>query len=441
MLGRTTYTLKAEFQTAQAVTPGQGQAVTIAGAKIGEIASVDLHNGVAIVTMKVHPEVRALYRNATLLLRPKTQLQDITVEVNPGTPVGRQAAQRRSAPPVADRAERRLRRIPRGARRRNARLPAGAARRRGHGLKDNGKALSATLKRFDPAARYTQEIAQQLELRHANIARSIHNFRLLMEALGGKDKQLAELVDASNAVFATFAKEEANLRDAAPAARRAAQDRLGPRQARDRHQRSSARRCTSSIRSRSALGPANEATRRLSLKTTPIIKNEIRPFAREILPVVNELRPPRRSSAKRSRNSRRASRCSTNSSTSSPTTPGRARAASCSSSTGATTTSTACVSTADAHGAAGPHAHLLQLRSPAVLKGAGEVNANVNLLVGLLSPPTKAECISQGILDANGTAEDASRAGARGHRRRAARRRRRGGIFVDLRPARGGGKG
>ena len=30
VLGRNYYTLKAEFQTAQAVTPGQGQAVTIA---------------------------------------------------------------------------------------------------------------------------------------------------------------------------------------------------------------------------------------------------------------------------------------------------------------------------------------------------------------------------------------------------------------------------
>src|SRR6202163_102817 len=80
VLGRSYYTLKAEFQTAQAVAPGQGQAVTIAGAKIGEIASVDLHEGVAVVTMKITPKY------APLLLRPKTQLQDITVEVNPGTP-------------------------------------------------------------------------------------------------------------------------------------------------------------------------------------------------------------------------------------------------------------------------------------------------------------------------------------------------------------------
>src|SRR6202030_1701865 len=81
VLGRSFFTLKAECQTAQAVTPGQGQAVTIAGAKIGEIASVNLHDGIATVTMKVVPKYARFYRNATLLLRPKTQLQDITVEV------------------------------------------------------------------------------------------------------------------------------------------------------------------------------------------------------------------------------------------------------------------------------------------------------------------------------------------------------------------------
>src|SRR5260370_30108304 len=46
VLGRNYYTLKADMQTAQAVTPGQGQAVTIAGAKIGEGRSVTLHNAV-----------------------------------------------------------------------------------------------------------------------------------------------------------------------------------------------------------------------------------------------------------------------------------------------------------------------------------------------------------------------------------------------------------
>src|SRR5207245_11805453 len=40
-----------------------------------------------------------------------------------------------------------------------------------------------------------------------------------------------------------------------------------------------------------SLGPAQEATRRLSLQTTPIIRDEIRPFARQILPTISALRP------------------------------------------------------------------------------------------------------------------------------------------------------
>ncbi len=64
ILGHTYFDLDAEFQTAQAVTPGQGQAVTIAGAKIGEIATVDLRDGVALVTMK-SPQVRAGTSTAT----------------------------------------------------------------------------------------------------------------------------------------------------------------------------------------------------------------------------------------------------------------------------------------------------------------------------------------------------------------------------------------
>ncbi|MHB8234173.1 MAG: MlaD family protein, partial [Solirubrobacteraceae bacterium] len=211
VLGRNYYTLKAQFQTAQAVTPGQGQAVTIAGAKIGEIESVNLHEGIATVTMKVTPKYARIYRNATLLLRPKTQLQDITVEVNPGTPSagklksGQVIPLSQTAPNVDF--DEFLAGLDGDTRAYLQELLAGA----GEGLKHNGTALAAALKRFDPTARYAQEISQQLEIRHANVARSIHNFRLLMEALGTKDTQISQLVDASNAVFQTFAQEEANL--------------------------------------------------------------------------------------------------------------------------------------------------------------------------------------------------------------------------------------
>ena len=183
------------------MTPGQGQAVTIAGAKIGEVASVDLKQGLAVVTMKVVPKYARIYRNATLLLRPKTPLEDITIEVNPARLGGR--LQSGEMIPVEQTApninfDEFLAGLDGETRAYLQELLAGA----GEGLNHNGRALAATLKRFQPAARYgrrctgTHDPSGQHE-------RSIHNFRLLVQALGGKDEQLAELVDASNAVFAT----------------------------------------------------------------------------------------------------------------------------------------------------------------------------------------------------------------------------------------------
>src|SRR4029077_5514055 len=119
----------------------------------------------------------------------------------------------------------------------------------------------------------------------------IHNFRLLVEAVGGKDKQLAQLVDAANAVFATFAKEDQSVQSTLkllPGALAKTQRRLG--------KLGTAAALVGPTLHKlqpfaSALGPANEATQQLAKATTPIIKNEVRPFAREILPTINEIAP------------------------------------------------------------------------------------------------------------------------------------------------------
>ena len=130
VLGQDFYTLKARFQTAQAVTPGQGQAVTIAGAKVGEVASVELQNGVATVTMKVTPKYARFYKNATLLMRPKTALQDITIEVSPGTPVAGKLQSGETLPVSQTAPNVNFDEFLAGPRHRNPLLPAGAAGRR-----------------------------------------------------------------------------------------------------------------------------------------------------------------------------------------------------------------------------------------------------------------------------------------------------------------------
>jgi phospholipid/cholesterol/gamma-HCH transport system substrate-binding protein len=398
VLGRSYYTLKADIQTAQAVTPGQGQAVTIAGAKIGEVASVDLHNGVATITMKVTPKYARIYHNATLILRPKTQLQDITVEVNPGTPSagklpsGSTLPLSQTAPNVNF--DEFLSSLDAETRSYLQELLAGA----GEGFKDNGKAFSATLKRFNPLAREVKEISSELALRHANTARAIHNFRLLTEALGGKDKQLAELVDSSNAVFGTFAKEDQNVQSLVrelPGALNKTKSGLG-KLATAAHVLGPTLHKLQPFAS--ALGPANEATRKLTLATTPIIKNDIRPFAREILPTVNEIAPDTKQLAEAFPKLAASFGVFNEFFNELAHNPGKSEGGFLFFLDWANHNLNSVVSSSDANGVLGRTLVYLNCEVAPLLKAVGEVNPNVNLLVGLLNPPDAQACVSNGLI-------------------------------------------
>ena len=413
VLGHEYFKLEGEFQTAQAVTPGQGQAVTIAGAKIGEIATVDLHRGVAIVTMNVTPKyAKYIYKNATMLLRPKTQLQDITVEVNPGTPSagklhsGEVLPVSQTAPNIDF--DEFLAGLDAETQSYLQELLAGL----GIGLKGNGRALSAVFKRFDPLAKYTEEIAQQVEQRHANVARAIHNFRLLLEALGSKDKALSQLVDSSNAVFGTFKAEEANFRKTLallPGALHKTGAGLA-QVAKATHVITPALRKLEPFAR--ALGPANEATARLANKTTPIIKNEIRPFAREVLPVVNELAPTTKKFGEALPKLAASFGVLDEFFNEIAYNPGPNKAGFLFFLDWGNHDLNSVLSSADAHGALARTVIYFNCEILKFFKGVEETNPNVNLLLSLLKPPTKEECIRLGIIK-SGAAAPAPTASAR----------------------------
>ena len=80
------YTVKAQFSTGAAVTAGQGQAVTEAGVQVGQVGGVQLENGRAVVTMNIFSKYKPIYRDATVLLRPRTPLKDMYLALDAGTP-------------------------------------------------------------------------------------------------------------------------------------------------------------------------------------------------------------------------------------------------------------------------------------------------------------------------------------------------------------------
>jgi phospholipid/cholesterol/gamma-HCH transport system substrate-binding protein len=84
LVGTDDFILHAELTSASGVLPGQGQAVTVSGVTVGQIASVDLRNGRAVLRLRIKRRFARVHPDATLLLRPKTGLKDMIVELDPG---------------------------------------------------------------------------------------------------------------------------------------------------------------------------------------------------------------------------------------------------------------------------------------------------------------------------------------------------------------------
>ena len=294
LVGQDFFTLKGEFTTAQAVTPGQGQTVDVAGVKVGEISNVELKNGRAVVTMKILPKYGAVYRDASMLLRPKTGLKDMIIELSPGNPTsgklksGGTVPIQNTLPDINP--DEILASLDGDTRAYLRLLLAGGAQ----GLRNNQAQLAAVFKRFEPTARDVAKITTLLSQRQANLRRVIHNFQLLSTELSTRDASISAFVVSNNAVFQHLANQDANLQatlqllpptlvqaNSALAKTGRLANALGP----------SLQALRPAAR---ALGPALVQVRPFLKKTTPIIQNQLRPFTVASIPTIRKLKPAAR---------------------------------------------------------------------------------------------------------------------------------------------------
>jgi phospholipid/cholesterol/gamma-HCH transport system substrate-binding protein len=286
VIGTDRFELKADFSTAQAVTPGQGQSVDVAGIKVGDVTGVKLENGHAVVSMAVDNKYAPLiHEDSSLLLRPKTGLNDMVVEVDPGTTSSPEVKEGSTIPLASTQPQVNpdefLASLDADTQQFLKLLLAGGAEAldpaKGRDVK-----LSNALRRLDPFARDIARISGALADRRRNIANSIHNFQLLSTELGDKDQDLANFVDSSNAALAAFAREQASIRSALRELPSTLRVTRGALTSADDLAVQSGPALKKALPGSRATGAALRALRPLFRQTAGPIQNQIRPFTRQV---------------------------------------------------------------------------------------------------------------------------------------------------------------
>jgi phospholipid/cholesterol/gamma-HCH transport system substrate-binding protein len=285
------YTIKADFTNAQAVTPGQGQTVAVSGVVVGEIGRVELHDGVARVTMEINRDkLRAVHTDARMLLRPKTGLQDMSVQLDPGTP---------SAPTLGEDDV-----LPTARTQPNVNpdeflaaldsdtrawlrtlVSAGAI-----GLKDNGARLRSLFKAGAPTLRETRRVSDAILARRGQLARVVHNLRLISDTAAGRSDQLARLIGAANETFEALGRHDAALRESLsrlPGTLGAAREALSAARPFARELGPAAQELSPTIRKLTASFPELDPLLRDATPATA----RIRRLVARSKPVVRDLRP------------------------------------------------------------------------------------------------------------------------------------------------------
>jgi len=282
------FTVKVELPNAQAVQPGQGQTVRVAGVEVGQIGKVELKDGVAVVELQLEPKFKGLIRkDGTALLRTKTGLKDMFMEVDPGDGEPLEENEtiqvQNTAPDINP--DEFLAALDSDTRDYLKLLINGA----GKGLKGRGSDLQETFARLGPVHRDLARVTRAIGRRRGNLRRLIHNYGLLVRELGGKDKELTRLVTQSNQVFEAFASQDVNISsfvNKLPGTLRQTQSTLVK-----------ADRLAQELRpTLAALRPpfrkiesANKQVLPLAREGTPILKNQVRPFVRNSQPFTRDL--------------------------------------------------------------------------------------------------------------------------------------------------------
>ncbi len=280
--------IEVELSDAQAVEPGRGQTVRVAGVQIGKIAGVRVEGGRAVVELDIDRRYETMVRrDATALLRPRTALKDMFVEIDPGTgsvlPEHGRIGVEGTAPDVDP--DEILAALDSDTRPYLKLLVAGA----GKGLRGRGDDLSAILRRLEPLHRDLARVTRATARRRVALRRFVHSYSRLTGELGRHPREIERLVSASGAVFGALASQDQEISTATaqlPATLRHSAQTLEQVGGFARELKPTLAALRPPIRK---LDETNAAVRPFLSETLSPLRDQIRPFVRAARPWTADL--------------------------------------------------------------------------------------------------------------------------------------------------------
>jgi phospholipid/cholesterol/gamma-HCH transport system substrate-binding protein len=284
------FTLHADFENAQGVVAGQGQTIDVAGVRVGDVSSISLDHGVADVTFAIDRKFLPIYKNATILLRPRTGLQDMFFELDPGTksagvvPDGGTIPAQNTAPTVN--LDQILEALDSDTQAYLRLLLVGA----GEGFKGRDKDLGKLLGGLGPINRDLNRLNSLVAERRRNLADLIHNFSVLTKDIGDHSGDLNQLIVSSNSALSAIAADDPDVQRATaelPGTLAQIRDTLTQV---DAFAQQAGPTFTSLLPFARNLDNLNASVESLGKNATPVIKNKIRPLVRAAEPAIAPLR-------------------------------------------------------------------------------------------------------------------------------------------------------
>ena len=290
-LGRDYFYVNAKFTTAAGVLPGQGNAVTIAGVKVGEISGVKVQDGQAVLKLRLDAKYGHVHPDATLLLRPKTALKDMVAEMDPGAK-GAELRDGATLGVSATEPDVNLDEILAGLDGDTRAALVSLLQNGGAALDgEGGRELSATFKRFEPLSRDAAKASKLVAERRVKLRKLMGNLSLLAQELGDRDRELGEFVNSSAAVFRHFDNQNQALGETLsllPSTLQKTNDGIGKLNNLGRELNRGLKDLQPTADS---LGPSLKAAQPFLRQTTPVIRDSLRPFSVEAKPTVAKLVP------------------------------------------------------------------------------------------------------------------------------------------------------